>query len=81
MRSKQVDIYEVRELSVGQMLPIMPLATEDPSKFQQEMSKMSVCLNGEPMGDRLNELSFAFFMQVLLPAVIEVNSMGESKNV
>ena len=81
MRSKQVDIYEVRELTVGQMLPIMPLATDDPSKFQQEMAKLSVHLNGESIGDTLNDLPFAFFMNALLPAVIEVNAMGESKNV
>ena len=80
MRSKQVDIYEVRELTVGQMLPIMSLANDDPSKFQQEMCKRSVCLDGEPLGDLLDDLPFAVFMQTLLPAVLEMNSLGESKN-
>jgi hypothetical protein len=79
MRVKTVGTYEVRELTVGQMLPIMSLATDNPSEFQRKMAAMSVCIDGQPVGDLLDDISFSVYMQELLPAVVEVNSMGEEK--
>ena len=85
LKEKRVEIgdewYVVRELTIGQMLPLMEkLGGDESNKAQLEMVSLSVCDNeGQPLGEKTNSLGLSSYME-LSKVVMEVNGMGEAGN-
>lgn len=72
--------YVVRELTIGQMMPLMEkLSGDESSKAQLEMVSLAVCVNGEALGDSVDALGFKAYIE-LSKHVMEVNGMGDSGN-
>ena len=77
MKSKKVGIYEVRELTVGKMLPILKIK-DDQEKFQIEMAKATIFKNGQPIGEAINDIGISEYMP-LLQASLEVSGLGDKE--
>jgi hypothetical protein len=70
------DEYEVREVTISQILPILPkFGTEEQQQAQVELLKACVYKNGELLGDKVDALGIRAFM-LLVPAVLEVCGMS-----
>jgi hypothetical protein len=74
MKSKKIGEYEVRELTVGKMLPILAIK-EDQEKFQIEIAKATIYKNGQPMGEDVLNLGLSDYLP-LLQAALEVSGLG-----
>ena len=77
MKSKTVGQYEVRELTVGKMLPILKIK-DDQEKFQIEIAKATIFKNGQPIGEAINDLGISEYLP-LLEASLEVSGLGGDK--
>lgn len=78
-KEKQVTIrgveFTVREIRLGDMLPLMKrFGGDDNAEAQLEMVKKAVYVNGEQVGDALDEYGFGIYGE-LVQAVLEVNGM------
>lgn len=75
---KKIDVppYVVKELTLGEFLPMMKLIGENSSEGQSELMKRSVTLNNEPLGEKLNDIGASQFMP-LWKAVAEVHGLTE----
>jgi hypothetical protein len=72
--------YTIRELTIGQMLPLMEkLQGEDSTKAQMEIVSLSVCVDGNPIGDEAANLGFSTYMG-LSKHVMAINGMGDEGN-
>ena len=70
------DEYEVREVTISQMLPILPkFGTDEQQQAQVELLKACVYKDGELLGDKVDSLGIRAFM-LLVPAVLEVCGMS-----
>lgn len=68
--------YEVREVTIAQMLPILPkFGTDEQQTAQVELLKACVYKDGELLGDKIDSLGIKSFM-LLTPAVLEVCGMS-----
>lgn len=80
--SKTVDIkgttFEVRELSVGDMMPLIRKLSDDPEAAQLEIMRRSVHLNGSPMGEEFDKLPGSMLMK-LMSLVMEINNLGDDE--
>lgn len=84
LKEKQVSVgevlYTVRELTIGQMLPLMErLQGDDSTKAQMDIISLSVHINGEAIGDGVSELGFSAYME-LSKHVMAINGMGAEGN-
>ena len=71
--------YEVKELTIGQLIGILPRLTgDDSANAQLDMLKMSVHKDGEPMGDAVSDLGVSHYMP-LLNASMTVNGLGNEE--
>ena len=73
-------MYEIKELTIGQMLPIFDLIQSDPKKFQMEMVKQAVCKDGQPLGDAALNLPLSEYMKLAIEVMEKHNFNGEAKN-
>jgi hypothetical protein len=77
----KIDDYEVHPVSVGDMLPILGLATSDSTTFQLKLVAASVTKGGIKMDEEeIKKIPFTVYMKKLIPAVIELNGLGDSGN-
>ena len=80
LNTKKVTIrdedFEVVEMTVATLMPLMSLLTDDPERGQVDLIKASVTRNGIPIGDELDNMPASVFMQ-LVPHVMEVNNLGD----
>ena len=85
LKEKHVSVndtrYIVRELTIGQMLPLMErLSGDDAQKAQMEMVSLSVHdENDSALRDRAELLGVSAYME-LTKHVMEVNGLGDSGN-
>ena len=79
MKTKQVVLesgtYEVKEPTVGVLFPILGLMEKSPQDFQMALVKKSIFINGQPIGEAVNDLGLADYM-ALMSAVLEVTGLG-----
>ena len=80
MKTKQVIVndvaYVIKEPTVGVLFPIMDYMETDPKKFQMELAKASIELDGAPIGDRLLDLGLGEYLK-LITEVISLSGLGE----
>ena len=80
MKTKQVIVndvaYVIKEPTVGTLFPIMDYMETDPKKFQMELAKASIELDGAPIGDRLLDLGLGEYLK-LITEVISLSGLGE----
>lgn len=84
LKSKVVTIngeeYEVREITVGKMLPILPRMNNEEEQQEAQLDLMRDCVyvNGKPVGDAVTELGISTYLK-LAEVVMEVNGLSEGK--
>jgi len=71
--------YKIKELTIGQMLPIMDLISTDPKKFQMEMVKLSVYKDGVALGEAALDLPVSEYMKLAVDVMEKHNFGGEEK--
>jgi len=80
LKTKSIEIegttFEVKELTPRVVLPLL---SGEPDQLAIEIAKLSVHVNGKPVGDQLLDMGFSTFNK-LLTTVTEVNGLGESGN-
>tara|TARA_B110000977_G_scaffold79854_1_gene107112 strand:+ start:65 stop:316 length:252 start_codon:yes stop_codon:yes gene_type:complete len=82
MKRKMIKIedFEVHELAVREMLPIMKIMGEDTEEGQMHLLGAAVKINGEPIGvENVEELGMSSYMK-LVTAVAELNGLDASGN-
>ena len=67
--------FEVRELTIKEMMPLMNALQEDPQAGQMELMKEAITQNGMPVSG-IDDFPAGVFMQ-LANAVMEVNELGD----
>lgn len=71
--------FEVKELTIGQLVDILPRLTgDDPTGAQVDMLKMSVYQNGVALGEEVCNLGVSTYMP-LLNAAMKVNGLGNDE--
>jgi len=71
------DTFTVRELTIGQMLPILPRLTgDDVYSAQLDLLKLSVARDGALLGDAVADLPVSCLMP-LITKTLELNGMSE----
>ena len=79
-KTKMVGDYEVHELSVKVMMPIIKVIQEDDSAGQLELIGASVHENGQPIGvEGAEDLGMSDFTK-LAAAVVEINGLDVEGN-
>ena len=71
--------YKIKELTIGQMLPIMDLISTDPKKFQMEMVKLSVYKDGVALGEAAMDLPVSEYLKLAADAMAAHDFSGEEK--
>jgi hypothetical protein len=79
MNTKIIGAYEVRELTIGELFPIIDLLSTDTKAFQLELAKLSIFKDDKALGEELLKLGIRDYMQ-LIPAVMEVHGFIEKKD-
>lgn len=71
---------EIRELTIGQIAPMFKDVREDGKSTidVMELMKRSVFMNGQPVGDGIEDLPGTLYTK-LLKATTEVNALGEQE--
>lgn len=79
MKNIEVDgvSYTVREIKVGEMMPILPRLNSDDDALQAQAQKDMVAACVSPLND-IDELPFSTYM-ALTNVVLEVNGLGNDK--
>jgi len=70
--------YEVREITIGQVLPILP-RLEDPEQAQDaqmDIMKMCIVQDGEAIGDAVVDLGLSSYLK-LAEEVMVINGLSE----
>ena len=69
------ETFEIRELSVGDLMPVIKVMDEDPVKGQQQLMAKAIYKDGVAIGD--DYLNYPGAMMIALAdAVMCVNSLG-----
>lgn len=77
----KIENYEVNPVSVGDMLPILDLANTDPTAFQMKLVAASITKDGMKLTEaEIKAIPFGLYMKKLIPAVVEMNGLGDSGN-
>jgi len=78
-KTKTVEIrgltFEVRELTIRDMIPLLKTLEDEPVAGQAEMMRRSLYIDGAPIGEKYDELPASMMMK-LVPVVMEVNNLG-----
>lgn len=78
LKKTKVGDFEVCELSVREMLPVMKLMGEDSEAGQLEMLGTAVKLNGTAIGsEAIQELGMGMYMK-LIGEVTKINGLDDS---
>ena len=64
--------YSIRKIKVGEMLPLLPRFEKETLEVQREMVSICVSVNGEIIGDGVDELDWQAY-SVLSQAVLIAN--------
>ena len=72
------ETFEVRELTIKEMMPLISALQEDPEQGQIKLIEEAVTQNGLPIGD-IQSFPAGAFMQ-LANAVMEVNELSDEGN-
>ena len=81
---KEVEIngqnFTIRELSIGEMMPILPRLEkhEEAQEAQIEMMQKCVLQDGQLLGDRVSELGISTYLK-LAEALMEMLGMGKGE--
>lgn len=68
--------YLVREIRIGDMLPLLPrLSGDEANEAQLEIVKKCVLVNGQPIGDAAVDLGLSEYLE-LAAIVMEVNGLS-----
>lgn len=71
--------YVVREISIGEMMPLLPrLSGDEANEAQLDIVKKCVYVNGHPIGDAASELGLSEYLE-LAGTVMAVNGLAEGK--
>ena len=70
--------FEVRELTIKEMMPLISALQEDPEQGQIKLIEEAVTQNGLPIGD-IQSFPAGAFMK-LANAVMEVNELSDEGN-
>jgi hypothetical protein len=71
--------FEVRELSVRDLMPIIKMLNDDAEEGQNQLMAKSVYIDGVQIGDAFGDLPASAMME-LVPHVMSVNSLdGEEE--
>jgi len=80
LKTKKVEIdgvaFEVKELTPRVVLPLME---GEPDNLAIEIAKLSVHVNGKPIGEPILDMGFGAFNK-LINAVTEINGLGDQGN-
>lgn len=69
--------YQVKELTIGQLVEILPkLSGGESNKAQLELLRMCVCKDGVLLGDQVDGIGSSAFM-AFVSAAMKVNGMAE----
>ena len=68
--------FEIRELSIGELLPLIKTLEEDSIAGQRLLMGKSIYIDGEQLGEKYDDMPASIMMK-LMPVVMEVNSLGE----
>lgn len=79
MKSKKVGEYEVRELTIGQMAPLIPQLADDSKSAEAQLKLLTLAVyqDGECMGESVLNLGTSMYTD-LMTAVLEVNAIGSA---
>ena len=69
--------FEVRELSVRDLMPIIRMLNDDPEEGQNQLMEKSVYQDGQQLGEDFGDLPAAVMMDLVGP-VMAVNSLDEA---
>lgn len=72
------EVFNVRALTIGEMMPLWDLLTANSQEGQIEMLKLAVHKDGLQMGDAVLNLDLPYFIP-LLTAVLEVNDLANDE--
>ena len=72
------ETFEVRELTIKEMMPLISALQEDPEQGQIKLIEEAVTQNGLPIGD-IQSFPAGAFMK-LANAVMEVNELSDEGN-
>lgn len=78
-KTKDVEVggekYTVREISIGEVLPILP-RLEGPEQTEAQLDLMKICImqDGAALGDAVRELGLSTYLS-LAEFVMEVNGL------
>ena len=83
LNSKEIEyrgeVFEIRELTMRQMAPLLPRLTGDEAmQAQMEMLTLAVYKDGKPMGDAVLDLGASAFTE-LSAAMMDVGGFGASE--
>jgi hypothetical protein len=67
--------FEVKELTIKQLMPMLSTMREEPEAGQLELIKASVFMNGKPLGDDVESLPAGVYLEIM-KAATEVNDLG-----
>ena len=70
--------FEVRELSIKQLMPIIREMDTNPEEGQMQLLAASVYVDGVALGADFEDLPASLMMQ-LAPHVMEVNNLDDSE--
>jgi hypothetical protein len=77
------EVYTVWELSIGAVLPILPLLnsedTTEQATAQLEMMKLCIHRKGKPMGEEIEDVGLKTYL-ALATDVMEINGLGDDKS-
>jgi hypothetical protein len=84
LNSKKVKVngieFEVVEIRVGKILPILPrLNGDEAEEAQLELMRECIYHGGEPIGHGVSELGISTYLE-LAKHVMEVNGLSEGKD-
>lgn len=69
-------VFEIRELSVGELLPLIRMLSEDQDAAQLEIMRRSVWVNNQPIGEDFDRLPGQVLMKLMGP-VMRINALGD----
>jgi hypothetical protein len=69
--------YEIKELTIGQMLPIFDLIQSDPKAFQMAMVKLAVYKDGVALGEEALNLPVSEYMKLAVEVMEKHNFSGD----
>lgn len=67
--------YKIRKIKVGEMLPMLPRFETDQANVQRDMVASCVLLNGESLGDSVDDLDWEVYSKLSVK-VLEANGFA-----